>query len=482
MLTVDEIRKWINNDTGNTQKQLARTACDYYEGKHDILKKRIFFVDADGKLKEDLLKSNVRISHPFFNLLVKQQAQYMLSGKEPHVKSDIPELQTELDAYFNENESFNVQLYHLLLGTITKGWEYMYAYMGEDGKTCFQCANCLGVVEVRAKETQDRYDYLIRWYIDRVDERNRQIKRIEVWDEHQTYYYVQVDDGEISLDEDEPINPKPHTVLQKGKRLYSADYGMIPFFRLDNNPKKQTDLVLIKDLIDDYDVMNVGLSNNIEDTNEALYVVKGFEGDDLDELMENIKAKKHIGVTEGGGVEVQTVNIPVEARKAKMEIDKENIYLFGMGVNTEALHSGGSTVTVQIKTAYYNLDLKCQGLLPYLKQFMRKLLKIVLDEINRNNKTAYQQSDVYFDFDRETIINEQEKAQIALLNAQEQQTRINTLLSTALQIGDELTVQQICDVYDLDYDDIKNMLPKPQEDPYAADEEIPVQEGDDVIG
>ena len=482
MLTVDEIRKWMDSDTGNTKKQLARTACDYYEGKHDILKKRIFFVDADGKLKEDLLKSNVRISHPFFNLLVKQQAQYMLSGKEPHVKSDIPELQTELDAYFNENESFNVQLYQLLLGTITKGWEYMYAYMGEDGKTCFQCANCLGVVEVRAKETQDMCDYLIRWYEDRVDEKNRQIKRIEVWDDHQTYYYVQVDDGEISLDDDEPINPKPHTVLQKGKKLYSADYGMIPFFRLDNNPKKQTDLVLIKDLIDDYDVMNVGLSNNIEDTNEALYVVKGFEGDDLGELIENIKAKKHIGVTEGGGVEVQTVNIPVEARKAKMEIDKENIYLFGMGVNTEALHSGGATVTVQIKTAYYNLDLKCQGLLPYLKQFMRKLLKVVLDEINRNNKTAYQQSDVYFDFDRETIINEQEKAQIALLYAQEQQTRINTLLNTALQLGDELTVQQICDVYDLDYDDIKNMLPKPQEDPYAADEEIPVQEGDGVIG
>ena len=98
---------------------------------------------------------------------------------------------------------------------------------------------------------------------------------------------------------------------------------------------------------------------------------------------------------------------------------------------------------------------------------MRKLLKIVLDEINKNNKTAYQQSDVYFDFDRETIINEQEKAQIALLAAQEQQTRINTLLSTAVQLGDELTIQQICDVYDLDYDDIKNQLPNPEtDDPY----------------
>ena len=478
MLSVDEIRKFINNDEASMKKHLARQGVAYFEAEHDILKKRIFFVGADGKLKEDLLKSNFRISHPFFNLLVKQQAQYMLSGKEPHVKSDIPELQTELDAYFNDNEGFTAQLYQLLLGTITKGWEYMYAYKDEDGRTAFECADSLGVVEVRAKETQDKCDYLIHWYVDRIEEGCKEIKRIEVWDKSQTFYYVQVDDGEIKLDEDEELNPKPHTVLQKGKKLYRDDYGTIPFFRLDNNPKQQSDLKLVKALIDDYDVMNVGLSNNIEDTNEALYVVKGFEGDDLDELMTNVRAKKHIGVAEGGGVEVQTVDIPVEARKTKMEIDKENIYLFGMGVNTEALHAGGSTVTVQIKTAYYNLDLKCEGLLPCLKQFMRKLLRIVLDEINRNNKTAYQQSDVYFDFDRETIINEQERAQIALLAAQEQQTRINTLLSTAMQLGDELTIQQILDTYDLDYDEVKDMLPDPEEtDPYAMVEEVPGEEG-----
>ncbi len=478
MLSVEEIRKFINHDEASMKKHFARQGVAYYEAEHDILKKRIFFVDADGKLKEDLLKSNVRISHPFFNLLVNQQAQYMLSGKEGHIKSDIPELQTELDAYFNDNEEFMAELYELLIGTITKGYEYMYAYKDEDGRTAFQCADSLGVIEVRAKETQDKCDYLIHWYVDRIDDGSKEIKRIEVWDKSQTFYYVQVDDGDIKLDEDEELNPKPHTVLQKGKKLYRDDYGDIPFFRLDNTKKQVSGLKLIKHLIDDFDVMACGLSNNIEDTNEALYVVKGFEGDDLDELMTNVKAKKHIGVTEGGGVEVQTVDIPVEARKTKMEIDKENIFFFGMGVNTEALKDTSATTSIAIKTAYANLDLKCEGLLPYLKQFLRKLLKIVLEEINKNNKTAYQQSDVYFDFEREIITNAQENAQIKLLEAQEQQTRINTLLSTAMQLGDELTIQQICEVYQLDYDDIKNQLPDPEEtDPYAMVEEVPGEEG-----
>lgn len=478
MLTVDEIRKFIDNDDASVKKQFARTGLRYYEGEHDILKKRIFFTDGKGIIKEDLLRSNYKIPHPFFNLLAKQQAQYMLSGKENRFNSDIPELQTELDIYFNDNECFEAQLYKFLLGTIVKGWEFMYAYRDDDGRTAFACADSLGVVEVRAKETQDHCDYVIRHYIDRYDNECRAIKRIEVWDSTQTYYYVQIGEGAIELDDTEEFNPKPHTMLKKGKKLYRDDYGEIPFYRLDNNDKQCSDLKLIKALIDDYDVMNVGLSNNIEDTQEALYVVRGFDGDDLDELIENIKAKKHIGVDENGGVDVQTVDIPVEARKTKMEIDKENIFFFGMGVNTEALKDSSSTVSVQIKTAYYNLDLKCDGLLPNLKQVLRQMLRIVLDEINKKNQTAYKTTDVWFNFDRETIINEQERAQIALIQAQEQQTRINTLLSTAVQLGDELTVQQICDVYDLDYDEIKNLLPDPEEtDLYAKVDEIPVEEG-----
>lgn len=478
MLSVEEIRKFIDNDGASVKKQLAKTGVRYYEGEHDILKKRIFFTDGQGNIKEDLLRSNYKIPHPFFNLLAKQQAQYMLSGKESKFNSDIPELQTELDIYFNDNKRFKAQMYKFLLGTIVKGWEFMYAYRDDEGRTAFECADSLGVVEVRARETQDHCDYVIRHYIDRYDDECRAIKRIEVWDSTQTYYYVQVDEGDIELDKDEAFNPKPHTMLKKGKKLYRDDYGEIPFYRLDNNDNQCSDLKLIKALIDDYDVMNVGLSNNIEDTQEALYVVKGFEGDDLDELIENIKAKKHIGVAEDGGVDVQTVDIPVEARKTKMEIDKENIFFFGMGVNTEALKDSGSTVSVQIKTAYYNLDLKCEGLLPNLEEVLLKMLRLVLDEINKKNKTAYAITDVYFNFERETIINEQEKAQIALLQAQEQQTRINTLLSTAMQLGDELTIEQICDVYDLDYDEIKSKLPDPEEtDPYALVEEVPGEEG-----
>ena len=470
MLTVSEIKTFIDKDASSTKKRRAMEGRRYYEADHDIKDYRIFFIDADGNLREDTTKSNIKISHPFFRLLVDQQAQYMLSGHGGFVKSDIPELQTELDAYFNENESFAAELYELLVGCISKGFEYMYAYKDESDRTAFQTADSIGVVEVREKETDDGCAYVIFWYVDRIGKDNKKIKRIQVWDDKQTWFYCQVDDGAIVPDESVDHNPRPHIIYKKDgdESTYYDDYGLIPFFRLDNGKKQISGLKPIKALIDDYDLMNAGLSNNIQDTNEALYVVRGFQGNNLDELMVNIKGKKHIGVDEDGGIDIKTVDIPVEARKIKMEVDEKNIFRFGQGVNTEALKDTSATTSIAIKSAYANLDLKCDGLLPFLLQFMRKLLKLVLKEINDTQGTDYEQKDVYFDFDREIITNAQENAQIDLTKAQEQQTKVTTIQNAATLLGQELTMQLICEALELDYDDIKDKLPTPEEDSTAA--------------
>ena len=77
-----------------------------------------------------------------------------------------------------------------------------------------------------------------------------------------------------------------------------------------------------------------------------------------------------------------------------------------------------------------------------LKQFMRKLLKVVLAEINEVNGTDYQQKDVYFAFEREVPVNEQENAQIELTEAQRKQTEINTLLNLSSQLDSETVMQE----------------------------------------
>lgn len=471
MLKIDEIKTIIEADAASTKKRFAREGLRYYNADHDVKDYRVFFVNGAGELQEDKHRSNIKIAHPFFTELVDQEVQYMLSGKDGFVFSDNPDLQKELDEYFNDNEDFTSELYEVLTGCISKGFEHIYAYKNADGKTAFQCADSMGVVEIEAKDASDGQDHILYWYSERVGKDSKRIKRIQDWDNKQAVFYKQEEDGKIEADKCVEVdgqftNTRPHAVFTKGngKTKYIEAFGFIPFFRIDNNKKQFSGLKPIKALIDDYDLMSCGLSNNIQDTNEALYVVKGFEGDNLDELMMNIKAKKHIGVDDNGGVEIKTVDIPYDARKVKMEVDEKNIFRFGMGVNTESLKDTSATTSIAIKSAYSLLDLKANKLEIRLKQFMRKLLKVVLAEINDINGTDYQQSDVYFNFEREIITNAQENAQIELTEAQKQQVQIGTLLNLATYFDNETLMQQICDVLDLDYNELKDKLPKPEED------------------
>ena len=491
MLTLEEIKTFIDNDRSSMKKKLAGVGLRYYEADHDIKDYRIFFINADGQVQEDRHKSNIKISHPFFTELVDQEVQYMLSGKDGFVKSDNPELQAELDAYFNENEDFMSELYEVLTGCVAKGFEYMYAYKNTEGKIAFQCADSMGVVEVRAKETEDECEYVIFWYVDRIGKDNKKITRIQVWDEKETHYFCQEGEGKIVPDDSVPLNPRPHTIYKKNgdDSTYYEGFGFIPFFRLDNCKKQISGLKPIKHLIDDYDLMSCGLSNNIQDSNEVLYVVKGFHGDNLDELQLNTRSKKLIGVDEDGDVDIRTIEIPVQARQTKLDLDEKNIYRFGMGFNSAQLGDGNIT-NIVIKSRYALLDLKCNKLEIRLKQFMRKLLKVVLKEVNDLNGTDYQMKDVYFDFEREVMTNAADNAQIELTDAQKKQVEITTLLNLATYLDEETLMQNICEVLDISYEEIKDKLPKRDEDdPYAAQtvldavqpEDVPAAPGGDVI-
>ena len=56
--------------------------------------------------------------------------------------------------------------------------------------------------------------------------------------------------------------------------MYDSSFGFISFFRLDNNEKRKSDLSLVKDLIDDCDLLSYSLFNNLQDLTEGIFVVK----------------------------------------------------------------------------------------------------------------------------------------------------------------------------------------------------------------
>ena len=144
----------------------------------------------------------------------------------------------------------------------------------------------------------------------------------------------------------------------------------------------------------------------------------------------------------------------------------------GMAVNTEGLKDSSATVSIAIRSAYTLLEMKSNKLKTQIKRFMRKLLKVVLDEINEMHGTDYQVSDVYFKFEPQMPTNEVDNAQIELTEAQRRQVEINILQGLEGRFDNETINQLICEQLDLDYEDIKDKLPDPEADGVAQVEKL----------
>lgn len=455
MLKISEIKKFIDEDMASTKKQKARKGMQYYEARHDIEDYQVYYINDKGELTLDEYRSNIKISHPFFTELIDQCTQYMLSGKDRFVKSDNQELQKLLDPYFDDE--FRMELNDLITHTKVEGDSYLYRYIDEDFRTRFKFADGLNVVEVPSKYSSDGKDYVIYYYEDR-KEKEKTVIGIEVSDNENICFYEMIDG---SITKNKKKKPRPHVIYEEGNQKYYDTFGDVPFLRLDNNKKRTSDLYVIKDIIDDYDLMACGLSNNLQDVAEGIYVVKGWQGESLDELTYNIKAKKQVGVGEGGDLDIKTIQVPYQARVTKMAEDEKNIYRFGMGFNTAQMGDGNVT-NVVIRSRYALLDLKCNKLEMQLKRLLKKIIKIVIDEINRENDTEYSVNDVYVEFEREIMTNALDNAQMDQLKAQTDQTKIMTLLSLAKTLDNETVVKEICNVLDVKYDDIKAKLPQPK--------------------
>lgn len=464
MLTKEEIKQFLDEDSASMLKKNARIGQKYYEADHDILGYRMFYYNSDGKLVEDEYRSNIKIPHPFFTELVDQGTQFTLSGADDGIiRSDDTKLQEQLDLYFNKNKKFMLELAETITGQQAKGFDYMHAYKGKDDRLEFENADCLGVVEVEGRFADDGKDQIIYKYLDRIDKESKMQWKVLVIDDENTYFFKQTDNGEIEEDESEKVNPRPHALYQKGGKLFKRDFGFLPFFRLDMNKKKISLLKPVKPLIDDYDLMASSLSNNLVDFDTPLLVVKGFQGDNLDELQVNTKTKKLMGVDDDGGVEIKTVDVPYQARVAKLDQDEKSIYRFGMGLNMSGLKDTAATTNIAIKAAYSLLEMRCNKIIDQLEVFLQQIVEVVLDEINDKNGTDYRMDQVWFNFKPEIMSNAQENAQIELTEAQRKQVEINTLLGLADRLDDETLMQLICEQLDIEYEQIKDKLPDPDE-------------------
>jgi SPP1 family phage portal protein len=448
----------ITQDKATTAKIKAQEGVDYYEGKHEILNNRIFYLDDNEVLREDKYVSNIKIPHQFLTELVQQKVNYLLSNPiEVELEYPDEQLLDYLGQYYDDD--FQMFLQDLLEGASQKGVEYAYARTTSQDRLKFDVADSLGVFPVY--DDNNEIVRLVRYYNKEITKNGQQatITKAEVWTDKLVYLFTSQNGEPFALDTSEELNPRPHIVaVDADGAKYGRDYGQIPFYQFKNNRGAHTDLEPIKALIDDYDLMDAFLSNNLQDFAEAIYVATGFTGDSLDKLRQNIKGKKVMGLPDSAAkLDVRTVTIPVEGRRAKMEIDKANIYQFGMGFDPSQVGDGNIT-NIVIKSRYSLLDMKCNAVQIRLKTLLKWINELVIADINRRYSKAYNPAQVSFKLTKSALVNDMDEAQRDLIEAQTKKTVIDSILAAAPKLDEESILKLLCEQFDLDWEEVQELL------------------------
>lgn len=447
----------VKTDRQSPIKEKMSEGLRYYDYKHDILKFRLFYYNEDGKLVEETNRSNIKIPHAFFTEQVDQKVQYLLSNPVEFETADT-ELKTYLEEYIDDD--FQLMLQEMVEGASKKAYEFAYVYRATSGKLLFKVADSRKVVVIY--DDMNEVIAIIRYYDTDITKDNRKVTvtKAELWDTEKTWFFVSSSDynNRFILDNSQEINPRYHQVVTDNDgKLLGKGFGYIPFLKLSNNKNEKTDLELIKALIDDYDLMACALSNNLVDFDHPIYAVKGYGKDNLDELVTNLRTKKTVGVSQEGGIDVKTVDIPVTARKTKLETDKEAIYKFGMAFDSSQVGDGNIT-NIVIKSRYSLLDLKCNKTEIRLRAFIKQLLDIIILDINERYHKSFKRQQVEVVITRSTLINQTDNAETEKVEAETKGQLIQNLLDVAPYLDDESLLKKICVVQDLDYDEVVQRL------------------------
>jgi len=85
-------------------------------------------------------------------------------------------------------------------------------------------------------------------------------------------------------------------------------------------------------------------------------------------------------------------------------------------------------------------------------------LKLIITDINRRFSKAYNADDLEIIITRDTMIDETENENREKVIAERKQIVINMILSAAPHLPSDKVIELICEQFELDYDDVQELL------------------------
>lgn len=404
----DRITTFLNSEQYKNMMQGYK----YYRLKHKILNRRLMY-KRDGKWYESI-RTNNKIKNPYHNLLLDQKEGYISGNWNIDSKDD--KLNEVLEETLMPKNKLNEIVSNLVVDTGNYGLSWIHLYKDEDGYVRPTVIPAYEIIPIYDTSFQNRLTEIIRFYeITQVDKHGNQkiIYKVELWDEEKVTFYIydRENKGDVYLDTSEQLNPRPHFITYDNNGVVREDnFGRIPFIEIDNNILKMNDLEKIEDYIDELDLVSSDWSNIFAENIEGFWIVEG--GDSKQGIAEIIKmANANGGLRVGDEMKVQRIEMPVayEARVARIQDLKNNIYQIGQGVDTNDPNLVGNLSGIAIKLRYNALNTKSRFVINQIQMALYEVMYAQITELNKVSSDKFKALDIKLTYKLNLIEDAEEK-------------------------------------------------------------------------
>jgi len=356
-----EVIKKLVKAGGKKHREMVRessTAERYYRKKNDILRKG---ARGSGTQENPMRSADNRIPANFYNILVNQKAAYLFTDP-PIFDVGNRAANEAVQEVLGDNYPKVCKDLCINASNCTVAWLHYWA--DDEGKFHYAVVDSRQIIPIWTDDLEKELSGVLRVY-DMLTEDGKKLNIYEYWDKESCQAFYK-ENREI-LDALKPYEAMGSAAALGELPQYDSTSswkhgsGEVPFIPFFNNTEGGNDLNDVKELIDAYDKVYSGFLNDLEDIQEVLFILAGYEDESLDTFLHELKKYKTIKIDsdeEGkGGLSTLTIDIPVEAREKMLSMTRKSIFEQGMGIDPDPQNFGNSS-GVALSYLYSLLELK----------------------------------------------------------------------------------------------------------------------------
>ncbi len=363
-----------------------KKSVNYYENKTDITTRNDGKPKLNKEGKKDPLRSaDNRIPSNFYQLLVDQEAGYVATvfpdvdvGKDSDNKKIIDVLGDDRALTLNA----------LLVDSSNAGRAWLHYWIDEDGNFRYGIIQPDQVTPIYSTTLDNKLLGVLRSYKQLDPDSGKYFTVHEYWtDKEAEFFKTSTTNSEVI----EPYNIITSYDLSAGyetgqSNILKHNFGRVPFIEFPKNKYRLPELNKYKGLIDAYDDIYNGFINDLDDVQTVILVLTNYGGASLKDFMNDLKKYKSIKINNAGngdksGVDKLQIDIPVEARDDALKITRDNIFLFGQGIDPANFKSSNAS-GVAIKMLYSHLELKAAKTQTYFEHAINELVRAIMRYLN----------------------------------------------------------------------------------------------------